>query len=61
MSQTTTGIRAILSSPKVYDFFQNVMGAKSIRKELVEQSIRAPFEGKVLDIGLIEITRFIMF
>ena len=51
MSQITTGIRAVLSSPNVYDYFQNLMGAKRARKKLVSEHIR-PFTGcRILDIG----------
>lgn len=51
MSQITTGIRAVLSSPKVYDFFQNIMGAHSIRQELVNEHIRPYIGCRILDIG----------
>lgn len=51
MSQITTGLRAILSSPKVYDFFQNMMGARAGRREWVHEYVR-PISGcRVLDIG----------
>lgn len=51
MSQITTGLRAVLSSPSAYDFFQNFMGARSARRKLVREHIR-PFSGcRILDIG----------
>lgn len=51
MSQITSGIRAILSHPAVYDLFQTLMGADRIRRELVAEHIR-PQEGmRLLDIG----------
>lgn len=51
MPQTTTGILAVLSSPGVYDYFQDIMGAQRIRKELVSEQIR-PYSGcRILDIG----------
>lgn len=51
MSQVTTGIRSILSSPKIYDAFQDLMGAKKVRLELVERYIRAERNMRILDIG----------
>ncbi|HAX19787.1 MAG TPA: class I SAM-dependent methyltransferase [Hydrogenophaga sp.] len=49
--QITSGIRAILSHSLVYDAFQSLMGASSIRQELVHTHIR-PFAGmRILDIG----------
>ena len=51
MSQITTGLRAVLSSPRVYDFLQVIMGAHSARWELVREHVR-PFSGyRILDIG----------
>lgn len=49
--QVTHGIRAVLSSPKIYDFFQNIMGANKIRQELVSGYIRPTDHFRVLDIG----------
>lgn len=51
MSQITTGIRSILSSPKVYDIFQDLMGAKKVRRELVSKHIRPKSGLRILDIG----------
>jgi cyclopropane fatty-acyl-phospholipid synthase-like methyltransferase len=51
MSQITSGVRAILSHPAVYDQFQMLMGSDRIRRELVAEHIR-PFAGmRLLDIG----------
>lgn len=51
MPQITSGLRAVLSSPKAYDFFQDLMGARSGRRELVGEHVR-PFPGcRILDIG----------
>lgn len=51
MSQITTGLRSVLSSPWVYDALQNIMGARSARRELVRKYLR-PFSGcRILDIG----------
>ena len=51
MSQITTGIRSVLSSPKVYDIFQDLMGAKKVRQELVSKHIRPKSGFRILDIG----------
>jgi 2-polyprenyl-3-methyl-5-hydroxy-6-metoxy-1,4-benzoquinol methylase len=51
MSQITTGIRSVLSSPKVYDTFQDLMGAKKVRRELVRMHVRAEKGMRILDIG----------
>ena len=51
MAQVTSGIRAILSSPKVYDLFQIFMGAQSVRQEFVREHIQ-PLSGyRSLDSG----------
>lgn len=51
MAQFTTGIRSILSSPRVYDLFQDLMGARSGRRDFVREHVR-PFAGcAILDIG----------
>ncbi len=51
MSQITTGIRAILSHPAIYDLLQNIMGAKRGRDTMVARYIR-PFAGmRILDLG----------
>lgn len=51
MSQITTGIRSVLSSPKVYDIFQDLMGAKKVRQELISKHIRPKQGLRILDIG----------
>ncbi len=51
MSQIVRGIRGILESPFIFNFFQNIVGAQNARKRLVEEFIR-PFRGaRILDIG----------
>lgn len=51
MAQITTGLRSVLSSPRAYDFFQDLMGARAGRRDLVRQHVR-PFSGsRILDIG----------
>lgn len=49
--QVTSGIKAILSNPKIYDLFQNIMGADVIRQELVSDFIRPKENFRILDIG----------
>ena len=51
MSQITNGVRAIFSSPRIYDGFQKVMGATRIRRELVRDFIRPKLGMRLLDIG----------
>ena len=51
MAQITSGIRGLLSTPKVYDIFQNLMGAKSLRENLMVNHIEPPSDSKLLDIG----------
>lgn len=51
MSQVTRGARAILSSPKVYDAFQHIMGAARLRAEFVRDFIRPVPGMRILDIG----------
>lgn len=51
MSQITTGLRAILSHPKVYNFFQDLVGARDIRSKFAQEFVRAQPGARVLDIG----------
>ena len=51
MSQLTSGIRSVLSIPKVYELSQDIMGAKRIREELVNDYINPYPACKILDIG----------
>lgn len=51
MSQITSGIRAILSHPRIYDTLQNIMGAKTIRRDLVDNFIHPAPGSRILDIG----------
>ncbi len=51
MAQITTGIRSVLSSPWVYDVFQDIMGAKKVRLDLVHKHIQAKEGFRILDIG----------
>ncbi len=51
MSQVTHGVRAVLSNPKVYDFFQWMMGAKQARSIVSSVYIKSRSGDYVLDIG----------
>lgn len=51
MSQITTGLRAFLSNPTLYDFSQNLMGARTGRRELVHAHVRPVVGDRILDIG----------
>lgn len=51
MSQKTTGIRAILSLPFVYKFFQALMGKKDSRKMITDDHIKPQDGDVVLDVG----------
>ncbi|HRN82837.1 MAG TPA: class I SAM-dependent methyltransferase [Nitrosomonas europaea] len=51
MAQITSGIRAMLSVPVIYDALQNVMGARRVRRELVDEFIRPDAGCRVLDLG----------
>lgn len=51
MAHVTTGVRAILRHPWVYETLQSVAGSKSFRDVLVKEFIR-PFPGaRILDVG----------
>jgi len=51
MSQVTTGIRALLSSPLLYELFQRLMGADKNRKRFVSEFITPYPATNILDIG----------
>jgi SAM-dependent methyltransferase len=51
MAQVTTGIRAMLSHPLVYNTLQRLMGADKLRARNVQNHVR-PFPGmRILDLG----------
>ncbi len=51
MAQVTSGVRAVLSHPVVYEAFQRFMGARRGREWIVRDLIR-PFPGmRILDLG----------
>lgn len=51
MAQITSGLRALLSSPKVYDFVQNALGAQSSRRTLVRDHFQLRSGHTMLDVG----------
>ena len=51
MAQITSGIRAVLSHPRVYNALQSLMGADRLRASNVQLHVR-PFPGmRILDLG----------
>ena len=61
MAQTTTGVRSILSTAVVYDLFQGLVGADSLRKTIASDYLLDGPHRRVLDIGCgtAEILRFL--
>jgi SAM-dependent methyltransferase len=51
MSQITSGLRAALSLPTVYDFVQNLVGARRARLELSAHYLRPQPEDLMVDVG----------
>jgi SAM-dependent methyltransferase len=51
VTQTTSGIYSILSPAWAYSFYQNLVGAKQVRKQFVDQHVHAQRGDRVLDIG----------
>ena len=51
MAQVTTGLRSVLSIPWVYDAFQNLMGARSARRDFVVDLVRPEQGDSILDVG----------
>lgn len=51
MSQITSGLRRILSSPVFYSAFQLLVGARSSKTKLVNEHIRIAEGQRILDIG----------
>jgi len=51
MGQITTGFRAVLSFPLIYNAFQNMMGARIVRRNFSTNFIRACPGSRLLDIG----------
>lgn len=51
MPQVTSGIRALLSSPRLYSGFQALMGARRFRDRFVTEFVRPSVGMNILDIG----------
>lgn len=51
MAQVTTGLRSVLSNPAVYDFVQDVLGARRARRRLVDEYLRLRPGNTLLDVG----------
>lgn len=51
MAQITTGLRAVFSSPRVYDFAQELVGAGRLRALLVRDHLKPRSGQRLLDIG----------
>ncbi|MCW5621982.1 MAG: class I SAM-dependent methyltransferase [Burkholderiales bacterium] len=51
MAQITSGLRAVLSAPAVYDLFENLVGAARCRSVLVREFARPAGGERVLDVG----------
>lgn len=51
MTQTTSGMRAVLSAARMYDVFQDLTGARRARRRFADEYIRAGTGDRILDIG----------
>jgi SAM-dependent methyltransferase len=51
MTQLTTGLRSILSSPAIYELLQVAMGAKSGREDFVHKDLRLTGGESIVDVG----------
>jgi SAM-dependent methyltransferase len=51
MAQITSGLRAVLSSPKAYDALQGLLGVTHARQRVCAEYIRAQSSDHVVDIG----------
>ncbi len=51
MAQVTTGVRSVLSNPKVYETFQKMVGSPKVRHELIDGYVKPQPGMRVLDIG----------
>jgi SAM-dependent methyltransferase len=51
MGQIITGLRSVLSHPWIYDSFQNIMGARSGRRDFSTNFVRAYPGSRLLDLG----------
>lgn len=51
MSETTSGVRSVLSRPGAYDLLQRALGSLAYRRHIAEELVRARPGDRVLDIG----------
>jgi len=51
VAQVTTGLRSVLSHPRMYDAFQRIMGAEQGRQRFVREFIRPTPGMRILDLG----------
>ena len=51
MAEVTSGLRRLLATAGVYDWFQRLVGAEALRATLAREFIRANAGDRVLDIG----------
>ncbi|MDH3536514.1 MAG: class I SAM-dependent methyltransferase [Gammaproteobacteria bacterium] len=51
MSEIKSGLRSILSIPRIYDFWQALLGGKSARKQIIDDHVRPSKGMRLLDIG----------
>lgn len=51
MSQTTTGIKSVLSYPTIYRFVQNIVGARKFARIFVNEYLKPARGQRILDIG----------
>jgi SAM-dependent methyltransferase len=61
MPQTTTGVRSVLSTAVVYDGFQRLVGADSLRETIARDYLLVGPHRRILDVGCgtAEILRFL--
>lgn len=51
MAQVTTGLRRLLSDPRIYDGFQSLLGGGPARRRIADEYIRARPGDVVVDVG----------
>lgn len=50
-SEKTSGLYELLSSSKIYDGLQNLVGTSRLRKEIIQKYIKPKIQDRILDIG----------
>jgi SAM-dependent methyltransferase len=51
LAEINNGLRSILAMPFVYNFFQDLVGARRARREFVAKYVQAAIHENILDIG----------